>query len=1005
MRKGCFHGIIFFLFTAITGFAQQPVFRTFSFKEGLNTYGIFKTQQDIYGFIWIATQDGMYRFNGNSFEGLKESNVPGYSLAGNFFLDFCLSPENQIFAADFNKGVDIINPSNLGVKKLNFKTVNGNTGQLPNLWLQKVYIDKYKTLWLGANNFLAYKRHDEPNYTILNNLPGYTGNINVIFIKPLVDDLIAVGIGGYGILLFNARTLEMKKMVLKPGLADTHFNLEIKDIYLDKDTLFAISNHEIIKGVFKNSQWQYITGHSFKQFNSLVVNCLVRDQKKNFWIGTNSGLISLDIYSDKYDLYRVNISKKRWIQDNTINHLMIDRENNLWISTSKVLQMIPLAENGLRYFSGDDNKSDHMDHIFSIIPKNETELFTTGTDGLYLTNLNSGLTKKIQGSSSLGLIHYLEKVNNDFWIVSSDRGMFGYTASNSKLSQKLLLSLHPEWAPYKTNFFNASYIVGNTSYWASEEQEGLIKWNIQKHTIEQFKAGTRRSGGLPENHLHNIKADNEGFLWLLSDNTLAKFDTQIDSVVEIIKDIRKDTSNDPGFFFDMYDDRERYWFGSYGGGLNSYNKKNKTWSRITEKDGLCNNSIYGILPENDSILWVSTNRGISRINYFTKLSSNYYYEDGLQDNSFDEKGSLKVGKKLYFGGINGFTEIDIDKIKNTSSAFPVYIYKLEYYGNGKKKNINKLYWDKLSFPSGTNTIVIHMAALTYSRNHKIKFSYTLEGLQSDYIDIGDDNSFTLNALSYGNYKVLIRYRNENGTYEENTLQLNLTIFSKWYQTLLFKLLLFLISAGFIYAFYRYRIAQIKKQHKIRKNIATDLHDDLGSTLNSVKVFTNLAISGVKQEESLQQIKDNLTEATMSLRDMIWVLDDSLDTVDELITRLKQFAIPVAAASNIEACITAASDVNSRQLIKEEKRNLFLICKEAINNSVKYSDASQIDVTITASGKKIQIVVADNGKGFNADEIKKGYGLKNIQYRAGQIKYKVALASSPDKGTQIIILPS
>jgi signal transduction histidine kinase len=215
----------------------------------------------------------------------------------------------------------------------------------------------------------------------------------------------------------------------------------------------------------------------------------------------------------------------------------------------------------------------------------------------------------------------------------------------------------------------------------------------------------------------------------------------------------------------------------------------------------------------------------------------------------------------------------------------------------------------------------------------------------------------------------------------------------------------LTAAGIVYAFYRYRIRQIKKQHEIRKNIATDLHDDLGSTLNSVKVFTNLAISGVKQEESLQQVKDNLSEATMSLRDMIWVLDDSLDTLDELVTRLKQFALPITAASNMEFIVTAGSDVNARTLSKEEKRNLFLICKEAINNSIKYSGASQITVEITPAGKKIQITIADNGKGFDEATIKKGYGLKNMQYRAEQIKYTVTMTSSAGKGTQICLRPS
>ena len=1002
MLKGCFHGFLFVLLSATAGIAQQPVFNTFSFKEGLNTYSIFKTQQDAHGFIWIATQDGMYRFNGNSFEVLKGSNASGSSLAGNFFLDFCLSSDNQLLAADFNRGVDIINLSTLQVKQLAIKAGNTASDQVPNFWLQKIFVDKYNTLWLGANNFLAYKKQNESKYSVFNTLPGYDGNVNVLFIKPLLGDDIAVGISGLGILVFNTRTFEMQKMVLKPGGVNSDLAPEIKDIFLDKDTVFAISNNEIIKGTFKNSHWQHIADYPFKQFSSLVVNCLVRDEKKNFWIGTNSGLINLDIYSQKYDLYQTSRSKKRWLQDNTINNLMIDRENNLWISTSKFLQMIPLTASGFRYFSGDDDKSAHMDHIYSIVPKNNIELFTTGTDGLYLTDLLSGLTKKIKGSSSLGLIHYLEKVSNDFWVVSCDLGMYGYTPSNESITQDLLLSRYPEWAPFKTNYFNTSYSIGNISYWASEEQEGLLKWNMENHTIEQFKAGTGRSAGLTENHIHNLKVDKQGFLWLLSDNTLAKFDTRIDSVVDIIQDIRKDIGNAPGFFFDMFDDGDRYWFGSYGGGLNGFDKKTRRWSQITEKDGLCNNSIYGILPERDSVIWVSSNRGISRINYFTRTCSNYYYEDGLQDNSFDEKGSLQVGNKLYFGGINGFTEIDIDKFKNNSTSFPVYVYKLEYYSNGERIIINNLTWDKISFPSGTSTIVVSLAALTYSRNHKIKFSYKIDGVQAEFIEVNDNNTFTLNALSYGNYKVLIRYRDENGTYVENALQLNLLILPKWYQTWWFKLLLFLTAAGIIYAFYRYRIAQIKKQHEIRKNIATDLHDDLGSTLNSVKVFTNLAISGVKQEESLQQIKDNLNEATMGLRDMIWVLDDSLDTVDELVTRLKQYAIPIAGASNMEANIKADSAANSLKLTKDEKRNLFLVCKEAINNSIKYSQASQINVSITPVGKKIQIVIADNGKGFNVGGVKKGYGLKNMQYRAGQIKYRVTLVSSVGNGTQITI---
>jgi signal transduction histidine kinase len=298
---------------------------------------------------------------------------------------------------------------------------------------------------------------------------------------------------------------------------------------------------------------------------------------------------------------------------------------------------------------------------------------------------------------------------------------------------------------------------------------------------------------------------------------------------------------------------------------------------------------------------------------------------------------------------------------------------------------------------------IYFSALNYTNPTRTTYAYRIIEKSKDWINLSTQNFVTFISQPPGTYHLQVKAANEDGVWSEPK-ELVLEFLPKWYQTWWFRLLIALTTAVIIYAFYRYRISQIKKQHEIRKNIATDLHDDLGSTLNSVKVFTNLAIRGVNQEESLQQIKDNLTEATVGLRDMIWVLDDSLDTVEELVIRLKQFALPVAAASNIQAEITAGSDVSKMRLSKEEKRNLFLVCKEAINNSIKYAAASRIDVSITPAGKKIKISITDNGKGFDANTVKKGYGLKNMQYRAGQVRYRVTLSSAVDKGTQVEIEP-
>jgi ligand-binding sensor domain-containing protein len=135
----------------------------------------------------------------------------------------------------------------------------------------------------------------------------------------------------------------------------------------------------------------------------------------------------------------------------------------------------------------------------------------------------------------------------------------------------------------------------------------------------------------------------------------------------------------------MYDDGSVLWFGTYGGGINGYDKKTGQWTFITEQEGLCNNAVYAILPEKDSIFWVSTNNGLSRVNYKIKKCLNYFEEDGLHDNSFDEKGALSFDRKLFFAGVNGFTLVQLNNYKTNTYSFPVYIKKLEYI---KKNNRN-----------------------------------------------------------------------------------------------------------------------------------------------------------------------------------------------------------------------------------------------------------------------------------------------------------------------------
>jgi hypothetical protein len=381
-----------------------------------------------------------------------------------------------------------------------------------------------------------------------------------------------------------------------------------------------------------------------------------------------------------------------------------------------------------------------------------------------------------------------------------------------------------------------------------------------------------------------------------------------------------------------------------------------------------------------------------------------YLEDfGLQSNSFEQFCGARYNEKIILGGINGLTIIDPGKLKPNYNYPRLFINRIVVETEKNRSDSFNLMFFDCKIPTNALQTTIYFSGINFSSPEHTTFWYRITNRSKEWINLNTQNFVTLIGLPPDTYHLEIKAANEDGIWSEPK-ELILIFEPKWYQTWQFRLFVILCTAALIYAFFRYRLSQIKKQHEIRRNIANDLHDDLGSTLNSVKIFTNLAISGVKQEENLQQVKENLHEATMGLRDMLWVLDDSLDTVDELVTRLKQFAIPVANASNMQVEILSGPGVNDRKLTKEEKRNLFLICKEAVNNAVKYSGASLVTISITPAGKKIQILISDNGKGFDITEVKKGYGLKNMEYRAGQVNYSIKLTSSMKQGTQISIHP-
>jgi signal transduction histidine kinase len=969
----------------------------YSQKNGLSSPNIHKIIQDKYGFIWAATQDGLNRFDGREF--IK------YNLG--------LPATKQIFSTDVrdiildeNGNIIWVINNNGGINGINLLT--GNTiYSIP--YDDEAGQTKWRICAVRLNNkiFIASSRgldvFDFEQKKFLKSSALETSKLLVnadirwIDSDPLGNLIVAIL--NQGILIVDPETFLVKKeytINVKKSINETFWPL--CGIYFNNSYYVGTKKGVYsfnLKNINNVSNQNEILQQSSLSNSLNEVNFLSIIEKDKLLIGSNQ-LHILDISKNMEQIIYPTVSDAiSWI--NNATGCLLDKAGNLWIGSKNGLCMLKKNEPVFKALKNNETLfNGKLGHIYAICKYKGFVTLVGTINGLFEINQY----KKLRAVYNNGLVQNICTLDSNIIIFSGNAGLKIYQNKRVyEVAQKF-----PELYPFRKWQINSIVKLNDSiTLIGTESNNGVIAWNRKAATVFNYSENFPSKYKLDSKIVNSIFLTRNGQAVILSDYLLSVFNATQNKFTTIsIAD--KKTIKPMGVYMQMAESQNNYWVAAYGYGLIMLDKKFNIIRKFGYESGFSNTGLYSIFNFKDSLMIITSNYGIIIFNIKTEKVINYFEEDGLHNNTFEE-ASYYVDKNIFYaGGVNGFTEILPSNL--TSNKNPPYFYFTKTQAENNKGyfldtfNLNA---QRYTFANSLLQAKIYFTGINYSNPERVTYKYRIIESSKEWINNGSANFIPFIANSPGTYHLQVKAANEDGVWSEPK-ELILIFEPKCYQTWWFYLLIVLTVSAILYALYRYRINQINKQHEIRKNIASDLHDDLGSTLNSVKVFTNLAISGVKQEESLQQVKDNLTEATMSLRDMIWVLDDSLDTVDELITRLKQFAIPVANASNIEAIIKAYSEVNNRQLTKEEKRNLFLICKEAINNSIKYSGASQIDVAITASGKKIQIAVADNGKGFNVDAVKKGYGLKNMQYRAGQIKYTIQLSSSINSGTQIQITP-
>jgi two-component system sensor histidine kinase UhpB len=226
-----------------------------------------------------------------------------------------------------------------------------------------------------------------------------------------------------------------------------------------------------------------------------------------------------------------------------------------------------------------------------------------------------------------------------------------------------------------------------------------------------------------------------------------------------------------------------------------------------------------------------------------------------------------------------------------------------------------------------------------------------------------------------------------------------------YGALLF--LLMLVIIGFL-VLARYRVLNKARRlieiEKMRNNIARNLHDDIGSTLSSINILSKVALkqAGENKEVSLglERIKDNSFSIMESMSDIVWAINPANDPLEKTILKMKEFAAAILEPAGIRFTFDESDKLSDLKLGVDERKNLYLIFKEAINNVAKYSGATLANILLQKTNHQFLMKIADNGKGFDNAKQYAGNGLKNMRSRSGEMNAVFEIESSPATGTNI-----
>lgn len=418
-------------------------------------------------------------------------------------------------------------------------------------------------------------------------------------------------------------------------------------------------------------------------------------------------------------------------------------------------------------------------------------------------------------------------------------------------------------------------------------------------------------------------------------------------------------------------------------------------------DGLESGQLLRLAEDRNHHIWIGTGNGLYWFNPTMQIFFRFDKSDGLFSNSIGGAFITTDEGLLLVGYSEGFNFINTSRPVVNRRPPPVVLSGIQVLNRERYLPAGAT----LRLGPHENVVSFNFSALNYTQSDKNVFAYRLEGFDQDWIVTREGRAVYTN-LDGGRYTLRVKAANNDGHWNDQGISLPIEVVPPFTKTGYFYALLTLVLLGGVVGYMQIRRRQHERELAIRDRIARDLHDDVGSTLSSIRFYSEAASRQVLNPQLkplLDQISQTAGSLSESMQDIIWAVNSRRDQVEDLLARMREYGHRTAAAQHAQLRVTADERFARLHLGLEQRRNIYLIFKEALNNACKYASASEITVDVRVAHRHLIISIADNGRGFDQVSARGGgNGLYNMKKRAGEIGGVLSIRSAPAEGTTIYL---